>query len=383
MNKLIKYPALFLLTVTVLSGCIDIDMDMRPSNDPVLEHIRMFEEGRRYELHEHNESGNAANILQAVKKYECLIKQGSRYGEYGLAKLLYSWDEHEEAVKYFLWCAKRSSYTSDLFPDSAMDSAFSAAAMAELANIAEHDRPDVADSLRRTMSDVVTPEVKAWAYAMKTNAVTKKIYRNVISAIESCQQSHEYVKVLDWSEISSAFINGGETGGGKSVHLPKCSYSVVQFDKIPGATCQYDYEFRLTENGTLDETTGIVRSAIRRQLVKEFLAENPHESADDVSTALFSWKQHELIITGSAVVMKVSVELLEYDAATGRGKIVVRFGGNDVEAAKKLAIANIEELATRRNIAVVVGERPPKGARYTAGACMIKGGLLEVEFTTL
>ena len=79
----------------------------------------------------------------------------------------------------------------------------------------------------------------------------------------------------------------------------------------------------------------------------------------------------------------MSVVRLEYNAATCRGKIAVRFGGNDVEAAKKLAFATIEELATRRNIAVVVGKRPPKGARYVVGDCKIKGGLLEIEFTTL
>lgn len=381
MNKLIRKPALFLLAVVVLPGCVD--MDMHPPKDPVvIEHVRMFEEGRRYELHEHDESENAANILQAVKTYECLIKQGSRYGEYGLAKLLYGWDDYEEAVKYFLWCAKRSSYTSDLFPDSAMDSAFSAAAMAELASIAEHDRPDVADSLRRTMSDVVTPEVKAWAYAMKTNAVSRNIYRNVISAIESCHQSREYVKVLEWSEISSVFINGGEPGGGKSVRLPKCSYSVVRFVKIPDVTSQYDFEVRLDGNSTFDADRR-VESAIRRHLVEEFLAENPHDSADDVRISRRSWDHSGTTIKGSVVAMKVSAVRLEYDVATGRGKIAVRLDGRNVSAAREWALKNLGELASEKNVVIVSGKPPPPGAPYKAGSERItEDGLLEIKFTT-
>ena len=381
MNKLIWQPALFFLAVAALSGCID--MGMHPRKDLVgIEYVRMFEEGRRYELNEQSESGNAANILHAVKTYECLIKQGSRYGEYGLAKLLYGWDDYEESVKYFLWCAKRSSYTSDLFPDSAMDSAFSAAAMAELASIAEHDRPDVAASLRRTMSDVVTPEVRAWAYTMKTNAVSRKIYRNVISAIESCRQSREYVKVLEWSEISSVFINGGEPEGGKSVRLPKSSYSVVRFVKIPGAASQYDFEVRLNGNNTF-EADKRVESAIRRHLVEEFLAENPHDSADDVRISRRSWDHSGETIKGSVVAMKVSAVRLEYDDTTGRGKIAVRLDGRNVSAAKEWALKNIEDLASGKNIVLVAGKPPPPGACYKVGnERMTDDGLLEIEFTT-
>ena len=383
MNTLIRQPSLFLMSVAVLSGCID--MDMRPPKDPVvIEHVRMFEEGRRYELHEHNESNNSANILHAVETYESLIKKGSRYGEYGLARLLYSWDDYEEAVKYFLMCAKRSSYTSDLFPDSVMDSAFSAAAMAELASIAEHDRPDVADSLRRTMSDVVTPEVRAWAYTMKTNAVSEKIYRNVISAIESCRQSREYVKVLEWSEISSAFFNEGASGGGRPIRLLKSSYSVVRFVKIPGVTSQYDFEVRLDGNNNTFDADKMVESAIRRHLVEEFLAENPHDSADDVRISRRSWDHFGSTIKGSVVAMKVSAVRLEYDDTTGRGKIAVRLDGRNVSAAKEWALKNIGELAAGKNIVLVAGRPPPPGARYKAGSeRMTEDGLLEIEFTVL
>ena len=367
--------------VAALTGCIS---DMRPPDSPVvMEHVMRFEDGRRYELNEHNESGSAANILNATKTYESLINMGSRYGEYGLAKLLYGWDDCDEAVKYFLWCAKRSRHTSDLFPDSAMDSAFSAAAMAELADIAEHDRPDVAESLRRDVFEVVTPQVKAWVHEMKGNAASEKIYRNVISAIESCRPPRGYVKKMEWDEISSAFVEGGGTGGGNSVRMPRSSYTVVRFVKVPGAASQYDFEVQLNGNGTLDADKRL-ESAIRRHLVEEFLAENPHGSADDVRISRRSWDHTGSTIKGSVVAMKVRAVRLEYDDATGCGKIAVRIDGGNVSAAKEWALKNSGELASARNIALVAGRPPPSGARYKVGSeRTTEDGLLEIEFTTL
>ena len=219
------------------------------------------------------------------------------------------------------------------------------------------------------------------------NADTATIYADVISAVESCRQGRDYVKAIQWDEIGKVLLNEEPStdlpGDGKPVRPPKSSYSVVKFNKMPGATCRYDYAFRLSGGGTLDETTGRIQSAIRRQLVKEFLAENPHDSADDVRTALLSWNQHESMITGSAVVMKVSAVRLEYDAVRRRGKIAVRLDGRNVAAAKKWAIENIEELATGKNIALVVGNPPPPGAAYMTGnERTTEDGLLEIEFKT-
>ena len=75
-------------------------------------------------------------------------------------------------MKNLISCAKRSSHTSYMFPDSAMDSAFSIAALAKLADIAvsDYDRHDVAASLRNMMSDIVTQEVRSWANEMKADS---------------------------------------------------------------------------------------------------------------------------------------------------------------------------------------------------------------------
>ena len=370
---------MILLMVVVLSGCVG---DMRPPEDPVvIEHVRLFEGGRR--------AASRGDIRKADDKYRQLINNGNRYGEYGLAiQLLRRETGSREAVKYLLACAKRSSYTSKFFPDTAMDSAFSAAAMAKLSGIAisEHDRRDIADSLREKMADIVTDEVKAWANAMKTNnADSAMIYGDVISAVESCRQNHQYVKVLEWDEISKVLLNEESDYvvqlGGAPVPPRTPLYSVVKFVKTPGTTCKYDFEVRLNGNGTFKET-GKVQSDLRCLLMKEFLAANPHDGGDDVRISISS-TQHESMITGSAVVMKVSAVRLEYDGLTRRGKIAVRLDGRDVSAARKWALENVGELANGKNVVLVSGKSPPPGASFSVGnERMTEDGLLEIEFRT-
>lgn len=189
----------------MLSGCLIID-DSQPPSDGAevlqLQHRKLFEVGRRAEFQ--------GNGKIAGDTYGWLVGRCSRYGEYGLAMLLLRREPgSREAVKLLLSCAKHSGNTPDLFPDPAMDSAFSVAAMSKLSDVAvsEHGRPDVAASLRRQMSGIVTPEVLGWAEKMKADADSVAIYGDVISAVESCRTSREYVKDFKWSEISKVFLN--------------------------------------------------------------------------------------------------------------------------------------------------------------------------------
>ena len=121
-----KCPALFLLAVVALSGCIS---DSPEDGAVVLPYSKLFEAGRRAE--------SKGNIKIAEDTYGWLIGRDNRYGEYGFGMLKLSREPgSREAVKHLIACAKRSD------TDSAMDSAFSAAAMARLCDIAvsEHDR---------------------------------------------------------------------------------------------------------------------------------------------------------------------------------------------------------------------------------------------------
>ena len=379
-----RHSALFLLTVAMLAGCStvgSIRTSIRDSQRPqegaeVLKYRKLFEAGRRAE--------SKGDVRIAGDTYGWLIKSGNRYGEYGLAMMLLRREPGStEAAKHLVACAKRSSHTSDLFPDSAMDSAFSAAAMSKLAEIAmsEHDRPDMAASLRSTMSVIVTPEVRAWANEMKADADSAAIYKDVISAVESCHRNDGYVKTLKWPELGEVFINGGGAQEGEKFARPqKSAYSVVRFVKSAGAACLYDFEIRLNGSGTL-EASDKVRSEIRRQLVKEFLSANPHDGVDDVKMSFLSWSQLESTIRGTAVVMKVSAVRLEYNEATRRGKIAVRLDGREVAAARKWALENIAELAAGKNVALVGGRPPPAATYYSLGE-RIDGNVMEIEFRT-
>ena len=192
-----KCPALFLLAAAVLSGCVS---DSPEDGAVVLQYSRLFEAGRRAESN--------GNVKIAEDTYGWLIGRDSCYGEYGLAMLqLRRGSCSGEAVKLLLACAKRSNN------DSAMGSAFSAAAMAKLSDIAgsEHDRPDLAASLRGMAFHIITPQVRVWAEAMKADADSAAIYGDVISAVESSCQSREHVKTFTWDEISKVFLTKGRT----------------------------------------------------------------------------------------------------------------------------------------------------------------------------
>ena len=270
-----------------------------------------------------------------------------------------------------------------------MDSAFSVAAMDKLADIAisEYDRRDVAESLRSTMSDVITPQVKAWAAEMKADVDSVAIYRDVIAAVESRHSIDGYIKKLKWTEIGEALSKpdsevSSPDGSNPSYRENQYSYSVVNFTKVPDASCRYDFEVALTKAGTFD-TADKVKSAIRRQLIKEFIAENPHDNVDEIRMSFLAWNQNGSTIKGAAVVMKISAVRMEYNAITGRGKIAVRLDGRDVDSARKWALGNIAELARSKNIVLVSGKAPPLGARYVSGSERTTGdGLLEIEFST-
>ena len=188
-----KSPALFLLTAAVLSGCISGSLE---DGAAALHYRKLFEAGRRAE--------SKGNVKIAEDTYGWLIERDNRYGEYGLAILLLRRESGGgDAVKYLLVCAKRSNN------DSAMDSAFSVAAMIKLADIAasKNGRPDVAASLRSMAFHVITPQVRAWAEEMKADADSATIYGDIISAVKSSIQSREYAKDFSWDDISRVFLD--------------------------------------------------------------------------------------------------------------------------------------------------------------------------------
>ena len=197
--KRMKGPALFLLASATLSGCIS---DSLEDGAVALQYGKLFEAGRRAE--------SKGNIKIAEDTYGWLIGRDNRYGEYGLAMLkLRREPGSRESVKLLLACAKRSDN------DSAMDCAFSAAAMAKLSDIAvsEHGRPDVAASLRCMMSEIVTTLVTTWAEKMKADADSATIYGDIVSAVKSSRRSRERAKTFTWDEIEKAFLNEGSDNG--------------------------------------------------------------------------------------------------------------------------------------------------------------------------
>lgn len=192
-----KCPALFLLAVVALSGCISNSLE---DGAVVLQYRKLFEAGRRAE--------SKCNVKIAEDTYGWLIGRDNRYGEYGLAMLqLRRGYDCGEAEKYLLACAKRS------INDSAMDAAFSAAAMVKLSDVAasKHHRPDVAALFHNMAFHIITPQVRAWVEEMEADADSAAIYGDVISAVESSRESCEHAKAFTWDEISKVFLTKGMT----------------------------------------------------------------------------------------------------------------------------------------------------------------------------
>lgn len=190
---------LFLLAACVLSGCANVQTPEESAED--LQYRQCFEAGRRAE--------SRGDTRIAGDTYGWLVGRDNRYGEYGLAMLLLRREPgSREAVKHLLSCAKRSSRTDRVSLDSTISPAFSAAAIAKLADIAEseHDRPDVAASLHDMAFHIITPQVRAWAEEMKADADYAAIYGDIISAVDSCRPGREHVKEFKWSEIVKVFL---------------------------------------------------------------------------------------------------------------------------------------------------------------------------------
>ena len=195
-----KHPALFLLVAAALSGCV---CNSQENGAVVIQYKRLFEVGRHAEYD--------GNIKIAEDTYCWLIGRGSHYGEYGLAMLLLKLypDREKEAVRLLLSCAESSSLVPGQHPDSAMNLAFSIAAMNKLSCIAEFElgRHDVAALLRCVMADIGTREVREWVEKMKLDADSVAIYREVILAVEANKQSHGHAEACDWNEVYRIFLN--------------------------------------------------------------------------------------------------------------------------------------------------------------------------------
>ena len=262
--------------------------------------------------------------------------------------------------------------------------------MSKLAEIAisEHDRDDVAASLRAKMYDIITPQVRAWAAEQKADSELASIYFDIITAVEYARPVSEYVKEFKWTELGEIFMpepnptDKAGSGGRENSPPAKPDYTVVKFVKAQDADCRYDFEVHLSSDNSI-ELMDKVKSAIRRMLVKEFLSAHPTFSVNDIGISYPFWDHSGATIKGIVIAntMRMEVVRREYIKETGKGTVVVRFGDSDVAAATKLALENIEAIASRHNILNVVGSSPPKDARYeVVKSRKTDDGLFEIEF---
>lgn len=397
----VKIAVALLLIACVLSGCQELESmrkavidSQRPSNGvQAMEFKSKFEEGRDAEYR--------GDIPTATEKYEYLAGLGCCYGQYGLANLLlkHYTDYDEYAAELLIDCVvKRANNALDFYSDTDMDSAFSVAAMSKLAEIARDEdikvwdgnvEIPIAELLYKKMYEVASRnDVITWAETNKENDASAKIFEDIIAEVGLAIREYRkfnFIKDIGWEKISKAFITGYDVDRNHFGMPQSRPYLVTRFVKVDNADAKLQYEFEVKLLGNNAYGAGEkFRSAKERDLRREFLAMHPSFSVNDVGISFPSWSQSGSTITGSVVAKALKLEVVrrEYSKDSGgQGKVICRLGDNDVAAAEKLAIDNIESIASRHNILNVVGDQPPKGAQYTViKSGKTEDGLFEIEF---
>lgn len=185
------------------------------------------------------------------------------------------------------------------------------------------------------------------------------------------------------ASASAAFAAGAVTASVAA--MPSPLYEIVSFRKPTQSNGRYDFAIRITEGTARDfKTLGLVRDAVANQLRDDYVASDTSSVPGNVRVEFLNYEQDGAVISGSAAVMSVSAERLEYDAATQRGRIAVRLGRVNMVEARQWALKNIAALATVKNQYLTADEAPPPGAVYrTLNERTTSDGLLEIEFVAV
>ena len=142
----------------------------------------------------------------------------------------------------------------------------------------------------------------------------------------------------------------------------------------------YSFEVTLNDDASPSEFSSMYGSFIN-DMKKIYQSMNPSVDMKTlVVDAKPSLKNRKFV--GVARMLTLCPEKLEYDAVTRRGKISLRFGTGQYEAARAWARKNIEALARDKNIALTTGVIPPAARFYLGREGLKDGNVLEIEFRT-
>ena len=160
---------------------------------------------------------------------------------------------------------------------------------------------------------------------------------------------------------------------------PKPKYTLESLEWNDQKDFECEFSMILNDNFTMKDYSVVMQDIIVF-LRDAYIQMHPGTNANSlVVDARPSLKNGRII--GHAAVLSLAVERLEYDAATRRGKLAVRFNPGQVEEARVYIQRNIETLVRDKNILLTTGERPPEGQYRSLGEKW-NGDILEIEFET-
>ena len=103
------------------------------------------------------------------------------------------------------------------------------------------------------------------------------------------------------------------------------------------------------------------RSVLKRGYLKSHIGIQPQELVVDFT----GYGVKDGRVEGKAVVVSLQPIACTYDAARRRGRVAIRFGAGQYEAARNYARRHIEEVARKSNIVHTEGDALPSGRYYS------------------
>lgn len=191
------------------------------------------------------------------------------------------------------------------------------------------------------------------------------------------------VKARQWAEKSvdgEGSVRGASVFGSERASLP---FEIVKLEC--DAMRDFSYRFELAKKGGENLAVsdyGPIRSAfmatIRAHYANEHKEVNARSLVVDFPEYVVSGKR----ITGVVAVLIVSPQLVSYDSAKRKGRIVAKIGKNQFADARRWMRKNIEAIACDGNI-VKEGDDIPAGARFYIGHEQLgENGIMEMDFKT-
>lgn len=160
-------------------------------------------------------------------------------------------------------------------------------------------------------------------------------------------------------------------------------YKILKCEKANGRGALFEFVLELTGvNPNELQVFRDVQHDLRTTIRNAYLLEVDDADENALVVDFPDYRLNGKILEGTAVVLAIKPLSLTYDKNTRKGRISVRFRGDQFEETRRWVRKNIETLARNSNIVQKSGDALPPGRYYSLGEEIKEGNVLEAEFQT-